>query len=547
MDGVPSYPPEDVKKYKKLHLWCDMTLGESLERIATINYYRVMAADEKKKLTYSQLNQESTRLALGFLKAGFRPGDIVIMQMPNVVEFCVVFFALQKIGVVPIMGIPRHGLAEMTYFGNAARPVAWIGPSVYHNTDYMEMVSELKKKVPSLKYIVTVDEEPEKSGTISYQKLLAQVREGSYAFKDLEKYSPHPDEPAALIPTGGTTGLPKLVPVTHNVYLCRADFCVKHYDRSASDVNLVVTPLSHDAGLVRLFVKLTVGGKIVLGSSTKPPDIMELIQRERVTNLFLVPALVIDFINYPERGKYDLSSLKVLKSGGAFMPPEVHRQARDRLGCLVFNGLGMAEGIYIGNRLDYPLEEVMHTIGKPFCPWNTVKIIDDLEREVPQGEEGELAGKGPEVFPGYYKSEEANKRVFTKDGFYRTGDMCRVNERGNFILTGRKKDLINRGGEKINAEQVEEMVITMKGVVDVAAVAMPDARLGEKVCIYIKAREGYNFDLDKVTSHMKSLGASVLLLPERVETIGEMPLTAIGKIDKKILRQRIAEKIQALQ
>lgn len=543
MEGVPAYPVEDVKKYKRLKLWWDINVSDGLDRVAKIFSYRTFVVDETKKLSYSELNDQATRLAYGFLEIGLRPGDRVIMHMPNVVEFCVVFFALQRIGVIPIMGIPRHGARELAFFGKISEAVAWIGPANFRKTNYLEMLPEVKAQVPSLKHIIVVDEENEKHGQISYRKLLAETPEGRYDIESLKKYRPDPDEVATLIPTGGTTGLPKLVPLTHNVYLCKSYFSATTHDRGSRDSNMVVTPLSHDAGMVRLFFRLCVGGRLVLGNSTKPKDILEMIQKERVTHIFLVPTLIIDLIHEPDLEKYDTSSLVSIASGGAFLAPELNREARNKMKCNIANNIGMVEGIYIGPRIDYPVEEIITTVGKPHCPWNIIKILDDEERDIPQGKEGELAGKGPSVFSGYYKDEESNKKCFTRSGYYRTGDLARINDKGNYIITGRKKDLINRGGEKVNAEQVEEMMLAMEGIVDVAVVAMPDPRLGEKICAYIKPKKGISFNLDRVTSHMKSMGASVLLLPERIELIDEIPLTAIGKADKKILRQMIAEKI----
>ncbi len=546
LQGVPAYPAEDVKKYKKLKLWWDINMGDGLDRMAKIFPYRTFVVDETKKLAYDEVNDHATRLAYGFLELGFKPGDRVIMHMPNVVEFCTIFFALQRIGVIPILGVPRHGAKELAYFGKISDAVAWIGPSTFRKTNYLEMLPEVRAQVPSLKHVVVVDEENEKHGHVSYRKVLASASggpEGKYRAESLRKYRPDPDEVATLIPTGGTTGLPKLVPLTHNVYLCKSYFSATTHDRSSRDSNMVVTPLAHDAGMVRLLFRLCVGGRLVLSNSTKPKDILAMIQKEKVTHIFLVPTLIIDLIHEPDLEKYDTSSLVSIASGGAFFAPELNREARNKMKCNIANNIGMAEGIYIGPRIDYPVEEIINTVGKPHCPWNSIRILDDEERDVPPGQEGELAGKGPSVFSGYYKDEESNKKCFTKSGYYRTGDLARTNAMGNYIITGRKKDLINRGGEKVNAEQVEEMVMTMEGILDVSVVAMPDARLGEKICAYVKPKKGYSVSLDKVTAYMKSQGASVLLLPERIEIIEEIPLTAIGKADKKVLRQMIADKI----
>lgn len=546
MEGVPPYSKEEIKKYRKLHLWWDITIGEALDRMATLYSYRTMVVDEAKRLTYEEVNNQATKLALILVEMGLNPGDTVLMQLPNIVEFCVAYLAFQKIGVVPIMGVPRHAQKEMIHFGNIAGAKAWIGPASYRKTNYLEMLPGLKEGIPSLKLIILVEDGVERPGYLSYNKLLTQVHAGHYSAASLEKYNPDPNEVALLLPTGGTTGLPKLVPRTHNNYICNAYFSCTRFDKTPRDADLVVTPIAHNAGMQRLMYRLVIGGKLVLGNSTRPKDILEMIQKERATSCFTVPALLIDLLNEPDREKYDLSSLCIISSGGAFLAPETLRQARKTFKCHVVNNFGMAEGPCIGPRVDYPEEEILYTVGKAHCPWEHYVILDEEGREAPQGQEGELAAKGPLVFTGYYKAEEANRKSFTMEGYFRSGDLARINDRGNFIITGRSKDLINRGGEKISAEEVEEMLITMEGVSSVAAVSMPDSRLGEKVCVYIKLKDNARgpFNVDAVTAHMKTMGASVLLLPERVEIIDEIPLTPIGKIDKKILRQKIAEKLE---
>lgn len=544
MEGVPAYSAEDINKYRRLHLWWDITLGEAFDRIARIYPHKIVLADDSRRITYADMAELINRIALGFLEIGLRPGNAVVMQVPNVLEFCAIYQACQKIGVVPVMAVPRHAEKEIEHFASITGSAAWVGPVAYRKTDYMPMLQNLKKKVSSLKHIIVLDEpgEAEKPGCESYQKIVALGKTVKNP-EVPEKYIPDPLEVCHLLPTGGTTGLPKLVPRTHNNYLINAYFNGCASERSSRDTDLCVTPIAHNAGLLRWVSRLIWGGKLVMSNSTRPADFLDRIQKEKVTTAFLVPTLIIDVLNETGLDKYDLSSLVLLSGGGAYMPPEVIRAVRKRMGCYCFSVFGMAEGPCMGPRFDFPEEEIIHTIGQPHCPWDEFKVLNDKEELVPQGLDGELAGKGPTIFTGYYKAEEANRKAFTHDGYFLTGDVVRINDKGNFMITGRKKDLINRGGEKVSAEEVEDMILTMAGVREVAVVAMPDARMGEKVCAYIKAKEGYSFSLDNVTSHLKSLGASVLLLPERIESIDEFPITAIGKIDKKLLRERIAAKM----
>lgn len=538
MQGVVPYPEEDAKKYKRLRLWRDITMGEALDWIAKIYPDREALIDESKRLTYEELLQSANRLALALIEVGLKPGDKVIMQLPNVVEYGIVYLALQKMGAVPILSITRHAYVEIEHFARMAEAVAWIGPPQYGKIDYLEMLKKLRSELPSLKHIILVDEgSREKPGTISYHKLLSQFKK--YDPEALKAFRPDPDEPCLFGPTAGTTGIPKLVPRTHNSFLCTSYFGATCFDKSARDISLVVTPLSHPMALHQFSGLFITGGKLVLSSSTKISDMLPIIQKERISRPYLVPTLLVDLLREPGLEKYDLSSVIELISGGAKTPVELLKEIKRRLNLYVINGFGMTEGARLSARWYWNEEEIFNTVGKPFCPWDDFKILDEEGKELPQGEEGLLAAKGPCIFTGYYKAEQLNKQSFTPQGYFLTGDLAKINKKGNFIITGRTKDVINRGGEKISAVEVEELLLTIEGVVAAAAVPMPDARMGEKVCAFIQPAEGYTFNLETITGKLKAKGASVLLLPERLELLQDMPLTPMGKIDKKILRQRL--------
>lgn len=416
MEGVPAYSDADIKKYRKLHLWRDITIGEAFDFMAKVYPERIVAVDDTRRITYAEMAELINRIALGFLELGLRPGDVMLMQLPNILEFCAVYEAFQKIGVIPVMAVPRHAEKEMEHFGQITSAVGWIGPPNYRKIDYLPMLENLRKKIPGLKHVIIVDEpgQPEAPGFSSYQKILAQSKPGKYA-DILDKYIPDPMEVCNLLPTGGTTGLPKLVPRTHNNYLSNTYFNGAAMEKCPKDADLTVTPVAHNAGLLRWISRSVWGGKQVLSNSTRPADILNVIQKEKVTATFLVPTLIIDVLNEPGLDKYNLKSLISISGGGTYVPPELMREVRRRIGCYCFSVFGMAEGPCIGPRYDFPEEELVHTIGIPHCPWDEFKVLNDEGKPVPQGQEGELAGKGPNIFSGYYKSEDANRKVFTSD------------------------------------------------------------------------------------------------------------------------------------
>jgi 2,3-dihydroxybenzoate-AMP ligase/mycobactin salicyl-AMP ligase len=286
------------------------------------------------------------------------------------------------------------------------------------------------------------------------------------------------------------------------------------------------------------------GGKVVMIPSTRSREILEAIEKEKVTTTILAVAQVQQIVDFPELDQYNVSSLQVIATGGSYMPPELIRKVYNKLKCKFYNVYGSSEGPCTQTRYDDPEEVILHTVGWPVCPYDEFKLIDSDGNELPREKEGEMVARGPCIFRGYYKSEAENREAFTSDGFYRTGDIAKFDDEGRLIITGRKKDIIIRGGENISAKEVEELISGHPKVVQAAAVAMPDPILGERVCAFIKPRENENVTLEEIILYLKGKKTSVLYLPERIEVIEEMPLTNVGKVDKKRLREEIREKLR---
>ena len=235
----------------------------------------------------------------------------------------------------------------------------------------------------------------------------------------------------------------------------------------------------------------------------------------------------------------------MIAGAGSSVPADLIKKVHDRIGCSFYNVYGSSEGPCTQTRLDDPPEIVLHSVGRPICPYDEFRVIDFAGNPVPPGQEGELVARGPCIFQGYYKSEAENREMFTADGFYRTGDLVRFDPEGRMTITGRKKDVIIRGGENISAREVEELVGGHPAVDLVAVVGMPDPVLGERACAFIKPKPGRVVSLEDVIAFLKAKGASVLYLPERLELVSEIPLTPVGKIDKKKLREDIRIKVEA--
>jgi non-ribosomal peptide synthetase component E (peptide arylation enzyme) len=312
----------------------------------------------------------------------------------------------------------------------------------------------------------------------------------------------------------------------------------------AESIFLDVLPLAHNLPLAcpGLQGYLLHGGKFVLSNSTRSQDIFTLIDRHRVTHLAVVPALLIRLINDPLIAKFDLSSLRVIQSGGQRLQPEVRRRTRELIPSVtVQENFGMAEGLLMFVRFDDPDHIRMETVGRPLSPDDEVRLVDDDDNEVGAGEVGELLARGPYTLRGYFGVPEYNARAFTSDGFYRSGDLMRLHPSGNYMVEGRKKDLINRGGEKISAEEIENLILTHPAVQNVACVPMPDPVLGERMCAYVILRGGAALTLQQLVTFLLDQEIAKHKLPERLEIVEEFPLSPFGKVSKKDLTERITQ------
>jgi len=550
LEGTNPFPKEFVNLYYEKRWWLGIPLGEMLDRSCDLYPNKEALVAEGVRLTYRQLKEWTDRAAIAFVELGIKTLDRVLLQIPNWAEFVYAYYGLHKIGAIPVMCIPRFSQREMEHFCEITEAKAWIVPLQFEKIDYIPMIESIRSHQSLLKHILIIDttersKEQWPRGTLSFNDLLKKVDLSRYPRDYLQSFRPDPDEICHLMPTGGTTGLPKLVPRTHNDWLCNIEYRAKAWQRSPLDITLIATPITHNMAIeVSMNPSFLTGGKVVMIPSTRPREILEAIEKEKVTTTILAVAQVQQIVDFPELDQYNVSSLQVIATGGSYMPPEVIRKVYNKLKCKFYNVYGSSEGPCTQTRYDDPEEVILHTVGWPVCPYDEFKLIDSDGNKLPREKEGEMVARGPCIFRGYYKSEAENREAFTSDGFYRTGDIAKFDDEGRLIITGRKKDIIIRGGENISAKEVEELISGHPKVVQAAAVAMPDPILGERVCAFIKPRENENVTLEEIILYLKGKKTSVLYLPERIEVIEEMPLTNVGKVDKKRLREEIREKLR---
>ncbi len=581
LEGCTPYPDEVAERYKRDGIWRPQTLGELLEETTARFPDRLAVAAKNRRLNYSELNQLSDRLALHLLEQGLRSRDIVLLQLPNVWEFNVVFFALMKIGVMPVLCLPPHRQAELTYFAQLTGATGYFVAPEFRGCNYIALAREIQAAAPALRHVFALGAGSESSRNEGVKYLdpllapllaplpapmLAPLLDDSHVndslasdslelrtpMDSLRQLRPDPYDVAFFLLSGGTTGIPKLIPRTHADYIYNARVCAEVLGWESSMVFMVVIPAEHNfpLGAPGMVGALSVGGSVAMSLTPDPPTVFEAIQRDKGTFLALSPALLIMLLNSPEREKYDLTSLRFVCTGGQKMLPELVDRTRAIWPWVtVGHAFGMAEGLINLTRSNDSLAVIRETQGRPASPHEEIRVVDDDGRDVTPGEVGELITRGPYTIRGYYKAEEHNRTAFTADGFYRTGDMVRLHAAGpltgNVSVEGRKKDMINRGGEKISAEEVENLILAHDSVHMVAVVAMPDAVMGEKSCAFVIPRPGRTLALAELCAFLIARNIAKFKLPERLELVEAFPLTHVGKVSKKDLRVIIADKLRA--
>jgi 2,3-dihydroxybenzoate-AMP ligase len=533
LDGYVPWPKELVDQYKKTGCWRGETFGGMLRDRAKHLGERIAITSGEKNISYRELDAKVDSLAAGFQELGIKQKDRVVVQLPNVIEFFEVCFALFRLGALPVFALPSHRKSEIQYFCEFSGAVAYVIADKHAGFNYCQLAEEVKNEVPTLKNVI-VNGKTDKF--VSLQDL--------YTKNTLNEPAVSPQDVAFLQLSGGSTGLSKLIPRTHDEYIYSLIASNEVCHLNQESVYLAVLPIAHNYPLSSPGVlgTLYAGGRIVLSSGPSPDEAFPLISKERVTITALVPPLALIWLEAVETRNYDFSSLQVLQVGGAKFSAEVAKRIKPAFGCTLQQVFGMAEGLVNYTRLDDPDEIIINTQGKPMSKYDEIRVVDEDDHEVKPGEVGQLLTRGPYTIQGYYKAPEHNAKSFTSDGFYRTGDLVRINELGYLMVEGRDKDQINRGGEKIAAEEVENHLLAHEAIHDVAIVSMPDKFLGERSCAFVITRDEAIKSND-IKQFLKERGIASFKIPDRVEFVSDFPYTALGKVSKKALRQIIADKL----
>jgi len=532
-DHTVPWPADAAAEYVAKGYWAGVPLGTLLREVAERVPDAPAVIDGDVRLTHAELSGRAGAAASRLRELGLRKGDRIVVQLGNGWEFVVLTLACLRAGIVPVMALPAHRRTELTYLAEHAEAAAIAVPDVLRDFDHQALAHDLGRQ-----WHVLVAGEPA-TGSVDLRALCAP---GPAAVID----EPGCRDVAVFLLSGGTTGLPKLIARTHDdyAYNARRSAAVSGVDASTS--YLVSLPAGHNFPLAcpGILGTLLAGGRVVMLPSPEPARAFATIAAEGITHTAVVPAVAGRWLEHARaHGAAELASLRVLQVGGARLADELARSVEPVLGSRLQQVFGMAEGLLNYTRLDDPDDVICSTQGRPMCPDDEVRLVDELDRDVPDGQPGTLLTRGPYTPRGYYRAAEQNARAFTADGWYRSGDICRRTPEGNLVVEGRDKDMINRGGEKISAEEIENLVYRLPAVGQVAAVAMPDPDLGERVCLFVVPRAGATVTLAEVRAEMERVGVARFKLPDHLVLVDELAVTKVGKIDKKALRADIATRL----
>ncbi|MGO2354160.1 MAG: (2,3-dihydroxybenzoyl)adenylate synthase [Marinomonas foliarum] len=530
------WPESFAEKYREKGYWTDRPLLDLIDNAPQENIAVICG---ERSLNYQDLCSQSKRLAVYFQGLGLRAGDTALVQLPNIAEFYVVFFALMRLGVAPVNALFSHNKMELTAYVTQIEPKIIIASdehALFHDGAFFNTLSALSKE---LQHALIV-------GKSEWAETLENVL-GSSTSTLLMAIPSKADEVAFFQLSGGSTGTPKLIPRTHNDYFFSVRRSTEICHFTANTKYLCALPCAHNFPLSSpgAFGVFHVGGCVVMSPSPDANTCFELIERHQVTVAALVPPALALWLQAAPSNNASLSSLQLMQVGGAKLSESLARQVPEILGCQLQQILGMAEGLVNYTRLDDDIETIVTTQGRPMCSLDEVKVLDAEGEEVAAGEIGELATRGPYTIRGYYNAPEHNAKVFDSEGFYHSGDLVCRNDRGYLTVVGRDKDQINRGGEKISAEEIENLLLKHELIMHSALVSMPDSMMGEKSCAFIVPKAvSHGMKSLSLRKYLRGLGVADYKVPDRFEFIDSLPLTPVGKPNKVALRELIRQRLQ---
>ncbi|EEU9394661.1 medium-chain fatty-acid--CoA ligase [Escherichia coli] len=525
--------------YRQQGLWGDASLADYWQQTARAMPDKIAVVDNHgASYTYSALDHAASCLANWMLAKGIESGDRIAFQLPGWCEFTVIYLACLKIGAVSVPLLPSWREAELVWVLNKCQAKMFFAPTLFKQTRQVDLILPLQNQLPQLQQIVGVDKLAPATSSLSLSQIIADNTPLTTAI------TTHGDELAAVLFTSGTEGLPKGVMLTHNNILASERAYCARLNLTWQDVFMMPAPLGHATGFLHgVTAPFLIGARSVLLDIFTPDACLALLEQQRCTCMLGATPFVYDLLNLLEKQPADLSALRFFLCGGTTIPKKVARECQQR-GIKLLSVYGSTESSpHAVVNLDDPLSRFMHTDGYAAAGVE-IKVVDDARKTLPPGCEGEEASRGPNVFMGYFDEPELTARALDEEGWYYSGDLCRMDEAGYIKITGRKKDIIVRGGENISSREVEDILLQHPKIHDACVVAMPDERLGERSCAYVVLKAPHHsLSLEEVVAFFSRKRVAKYKYPEHIVVIEKLPRTASGKIQKFLLRKDIMRRL----
>ncbi|HCS5117880.1 TPA: medium-chain fatty-acid--CoA ligase [Escherichia coli] len=525
--------------YRQQGPWGDASLADYWQQTARAMPDKIAVVDNHgASYTYSALDHAASCLANWMLAKGIESGDRIAFQLPGWCEFTVIYLACLKIGAVSVPLLPSWREAELVWVLNKCQAKMFFAPTLFKQTRPVDLILPLQNQLPQLQQIVGVDKLAPATSSLSLSQIIADNTPLTTAI------TTHGDELAAVLFTSGTEGLPKGVVLTHNNILASERAYCARLNLTWQDVFMMPAPLGHATGFLHgVTAPLLIGARSVLLDIFTPDACLALLEQQRCTCMLGATPFVYDLLNLVEKQPADLSALRFFLCGGTTIPKKVARECQQR-GIKLLSVYGSTESSpHAVVNLDDPLSRFMHTDGYAAAGVE-IKVVDDARKTLPPGCEGEEASRGPNVFMGYFDEPELTARALDEEGWYYSGDLCRMDEAGYIKITGRKKDIIVRGGENISSREVEDILLQHPKIHDACVVAMPDERLGERSCAYVVLKAPHHsLSLEEVVAFFSRKRVAKYKYPEHIVVIEKLPRTASGKIQKFLLRKDIMRRL----
>ena len=525
--------------YRQQGLWGDASLADYWQQTARAMPDKIAVVDNHgASYTYSALDHAASCLANWMLAKGIESGDRIAFQLPGWCEFTVIYLACLKIGAVSVPLLPSWREAELVWVLNKCQAKMFFAPTLFKQTRPVDLILPLQNQLPQLQQIVGVDKLAPATSSLSLSQIIADNTPLTMAI------TTHGDELAAVLFTSGTEGLPKGVMLTHNNILASERAYCARLNLTWQDVFMMPAPLGHATGFLHgVTAPFLIGARSVLLDIFTPDACLALLEQQRCTCMLGATPFVYDLLNVLEKQPADLSALRFFLCGGTTIPKKVARECQQR-GIKLLSVYGSTESSpHAVVNLDDPLSRFMHTDGYAAAGVE-IKVVDDARKTLPPGCEGEEASRGPNVFMGYFDEPELTARALDEEGWYYSGDLCRMDEDGYIKITGRKKDIIVRGGENISSREVEDILLQHPKIHDACVVAMPDERLGERSCAYVVLKAPHHsLSLEEVVAFFSRKRVAKYKYPEHIVVIEKLPRTASGKIQKFLLRKDIMRRL----